>query len=154
LVIRRRKALSPYAEEPVEFDKYKNRKWLIALGDAVCAGDPGFLIRKAFERGSIITGIRRQPEFDSLSDEIVIINVESPVTRSRFITDNYAIKLAPNMIGSKVLNISNNGSLEDLLLTAKKIGECIIMTELDEDGLSAEEVIQTVIHLLQEELQF
>lgn len=99
-------------ENETEFDKEKCRPWLIALGDAVCAQQPGFLIEQAFRRGSVITGIRRQEELEYLPKDVVVIFID----KEGVVQDNFDIPMS-----SAKYVIKNNGSLDDLKESAEKI---------------------------------
>lgn len=80
-------ALEPHVLTSPDFNKAESRSWLIALGDAVCAIQPGFLIEQAFRRASIITGIRRREEFQNLPKDVITILIE----RDSSIADNFDI---------------------------------------------------------------
>ncbi len=107
----RRSSLSSLlADGPETFDKEKCRPWLIALGDAVCAQQPGFLIEQAFKHGSVITGIRRRVEIDHLPKDVVVVFID----KDEVVQDNFDIPMSY----AKYV-IKNNGSLDDLKKTAK-----------------------------------
>lgn len=104
---RRRKLhdLEPTALPSPDFNKNEMRSWLIALGDAVCAQQPDFLIEQALKRGAVITGIRRKEEFDYLPKDVIVIFID----RAESIADNFDIaKDKARYV------IMNDGSLEDL----------------------------------------
>ena len=94
-----------------------SRNSLIALGDAVCAQQKNFLIEQAFQRGDVITGIRRISEFETLSPDVVTVYIHRPGFGES--QDNFSI--SPPTLAKHV--ISNAGSLNDLMKMARELGE-------------------------------
>ena len=85
------------------------RPQLVALGNAVCADDPGFLVRQAFKHGGVICGVRRQAEIDILDDDVRVILVERPEWRA-LDDDNYDIHAGQADL--TVLNDTDIGALK------------------------------------------
>lgn len=106
----------PEMSECSKFDKEQNRSWLMALGDAVCAIQPDFLIEQAFKRGDIITGIRRKEEYKFLDKSVITIYID----RESLIRDNFDI---PKNEARYI--ILNNLTLEALDVKAKDLAKII-----------------------------
>jgi hypothetical protein len=109
--------LVPNCQDAAPFTKSEHRSWLIALGDAVCAQRPGFLIDQALLRGSVITGIRRKEEFEHLPKDVITVFID----RDDAIADNFDI---PKSKAKYVIN--NNGSLEDLAASAIEVANACL----------------------------
>lgn len=92
------------------------RELLIALGDAVCALQPDFLIEQCLKKGDIIVGIRRQSEFDHLPDGVQVVWIDRTGTTDG--TDSKHLDI-PRSVADVIVN--NNGSLDDLRHEAERI---------------------------------
>lgn len=83
------------------------RKYLIALGDAVCELRPSFLIERAFEKAPIIAGVRRIEEFETLPEDVITVYIDRADAPD--IQDTFDIPLELTQ-----WVIENNGTLEEL----------------------------------------
>ena len=99
------------------------RPWLIALGDAVCDQQPDFLIEQALKGGGVITGIRRELEFEALPPDVVTVYVHRPGFAKE--QDNFGIEAT----WAKHC-IVNEGSVEDLIRLAKDLGRTYLTIDL------------------------
>lgn len=90
------------------------RSLLIALGNAVCDTDPGFLALRALSRGDVCVGVRRHVELIRVSEvfnrNIVVVYVQRPGYTT---VDN--LEITPEEC-HKV--IYNDGTLHDLDIQA------------------------------------
>lgn len=91
-----------------------SRPYLIALGNAVCDTDPGFLALRAFDRGNVCVGVRRHIELVRVSQmfnrNLMVVYIQRPGCAE---VDN--LEIAPDECHQVIYN---DGTLHDLDIQA------------------------------------